>query len=229
METIPSKLISSRPDNQVQAFDSNNALHRYLRSEKHEFHFQKHVFPPSSFLVIHAPFTKFDQNIIPSSIIDKLTERFGFRGFHYVTAKLRFSRDGDGEIHDLCFDSGCIINLIDGNFLRRCIPDVKCFKIPTKMTTKNVGNQKHDVIEYVIFQIFIPGQNTKTDFINREIHIMDGFSIKTLYGIDIMKPENITIDFVTDIMSISVCGSFRIPIIAMTKGFRTNATVYCVK
>ena len=65
--------------------------------------------------------------------------------------------------------------------------------------------------------------------IQREIHVIDGLSAKTLIGIDIMKPEGIIIDLIMDIMTMGICQSFRIPIIAVTKSFRTNAAVYCIE
>ena len=92
------------------------------------------------------------------------------------------------------------------------------------MTIKNVGNQKHDANEFVVFQMFIPKRN-KTTLIQREIYIVDGLSAKKLIGIDIMKIENITIDLATDTMIIGVCQTFQIPIVETTKKNRVNATI----
>ena len=76
--------------------------------------------------------------------------------------------------------------------------------------------------------MFIPGKS-KMVLIQREIYVIDGLFAKTLIGIDIMKPENIIIDLATDIITIGICQSFRIPIVAVTKKNRTNATVYCIE
>ena len=113
------------------------------------------------FLVVHAPFSQITADkIIQLSVTDKPNEKFGFKRYRYVTAEVKLSRNG--EKHDLYFDSGCIMNLIKRDFIRQCIPDIKFSKMPTKMTIKKIGNQKHDANEFVIFQIFIPELNNKT-------------------------------------------------------------------
>ena len=81
--------------------------------------------------------------------------------------------------------------------------------MPTKMTVKSVKNQKHDANEFVVFQMFIFGGFPKktptcTALIQRKIHVINGFLTKTFIGIDIMKPKNITIDFVNDILIIGI-------------------------
>ena len=115
-----------------QAFESNNASYRYFRSGKH-------VFPPTSFPVVHASFPETAaEKIIQSFATNKPTENFGFKRFRYVATKIKLFRIG--EKHDLCFDSGCIMNLIDRNIIRRCIPNIEFSIMPTKMTVKNVGN-----------------------------------------------------------------------------------------
>lgn len=104
----------------------------------------------------------------------------------------------------------------------------------TQITIKNVGNQKYDASEFAVFQMFILGQSieeekTRTAVIPRKIHVIDGFSAKTFIGIDVKKPENMIIDFANDILTIGTCQSFQVPIVPVTKGFRTNVSIYCTK
>ena len=72
------------------------------------------------------------------------------------------------------------MNLIDRDFLRQYIPDVKFSKMSIKMTVKNVGNQKYDASEFVVFQMFIPGRGiagkneyTHTELIQRKTHVIN--------------------------------------------------------
>ena len=45
---------------------------------------------------------------------------YRFRGWHYATAEVRFNCEG--EAHNVCFDSGCSVTLVDWEFLNQVAP-----------------------------------------------------------------------------------------------------------
>ena len=128
-------------------FNFNNVLHRHSRLNNYLSFLS--IFKSAHSIAFNAFTFNVCEKILRVFITDKPNEKFGFRGFRYNTAKIKFTRHGKN--HDLLFDSRCTINFMDWNFLFQCISGITLFKMFTKMIIKNVGNQKHDVTEFVMF------------------------------------------------------------------------------
>ena len=88
---------------------------------------------------------------------------------------------------------------------------------------RGLGTKKHDVHEYTVILMYIPGNSNKVALINHKIHIVDELSAKALIGIDIMKPE--AIDTGKDLVIIESCDSLQVPVSMITKSPRTNTTI----
>ena len=52
-----------------------------------------------------------EREIVESNTTQNHEPGYGFRGWHYATAKVRFGQEE--EDHDVCFDTGCSVTLID--------------------------------------------------------------------------------------------------------------------
>ena len=231
--SLPYKSRASKPSQCrkcLEHFPSSNELHRHLRSDAHP---NATIAPlDATPAVAQVPTTETFfagvPEIIPSDSTDEPTDGYAFRGFRYVTAMVTFSSNMD-RAYELCFDTGCTMSLIDRRFLHRICPDMQISKMQTPMTVKGIGNRRHQADEYVKLKMYLPDDKQRVALIERELHLVDDLSAKALIGIDIMKPESMTIDLGLDIMKIGSCKGLTVPITVHTRGVRTNTTVFSSK
>ena len=60
------------------------------------------------------------------------------------------------------------------------------------LIVKGIGNRKHAVEEYIVIDLYIPGNlNGKTTvaYIKREVHIVPKLKAKLFIGMDILGPK----------------------------------------
>ena len=213
-------------------FPSNNALHRHLRGTCKKLPNAACGSLPQlpsndrSITQEVANVAEITEDVIRSTSSDTPTPGYAFRGYHYVVAKVQLS--AEGPLFDLCFDTGCVMSLIDRQFLRQNLPTIAVKKMPTPMTVKGIGDRRHEASEYVKIDMYLPGKE-KRALIQRELHIVDNLSAKALIGIDIMKPEAMIINLSRDVMTIGACNDLEVPIVVENRGQRTQATVYSAK
>ena len=98
-------------------------------------------------------------------------------------------------------------------------------KMFTPMTVRGLDTNQHDASEYARVAIYLPGSKG-TALITREIHIVDNLSAKALIGIDIMKPECMTLDLQRDVMTIDSCQRLEVPIVIQIKGTSTDIVIF---
>ena len=103
--------------------------------------------------------------------------------------------------------------------------------MPTPIIVRGIGSRRYKASEYAILEILLSGNIRRLGLIEREFYIVDDLSVKALVGVDILKPEDITINFVRDIM---VLGAYDNMVVLITvyirsPGPRTNATVFAQK
>ena len=101
----------------------------------------------------------------------------------------------------------------------------------TPITVRGIGSRRYKASEYAILEIFLPGNTRRLGLIEREFYIVDDLSAKALVGVDILKPEDITINFVRDIIVLRAYDNIVVPITVHTRSPRprTNATVFAQK
>ena len=206
-------------------FLSKNALHRHLKA--------KECKSTTGTSTKSAAEPKCEENkdpvVIKSRSTDKPIAGYAFRGYRYVVAEAKFS--ANGSLADICFDTGCVMSLVDRQFLREQVPDVEIRKMPTPMTVRGIGSKRHEASEFVSLEMYLPGNGRRVALIEREFHIVDELTAKALVGVDILKPENIAINLSCDSMTIGACDDIVVPITVHTRspGPRTNATVFAQK
>ena len=196
-----------------QTFSSGNQLHKHLKSCLQEAADSK-----SPAARVEAFVAAEDQPLIRSTAQQgNATDGYGFRGYRFATVKVCFK--WQGEIYEICVDTGCTMSLIDRKFLYKLMEeglviDVK--KMPTPMTVRGLGTNQHDASEFARISIYLPGTKG-TALITREMHIVDNLSANALIGIDIMKPEGMMLDLQHDLMTVGSCNSLQVPISTRTK------------
>ena len=125
-----------------------------------------------------------------------------FRGFHYVIAMIQFFLLG--ILYDLCFDTRCIMSLIDRAFLREVYSNAEIKRMSIFMIVKGIESRKHNASEYVKLKMYLLDKNG-TAVIERELHIVDNLTVRALIDIDIMKLERIVVDLGNDFMKVGAC------------------------
>ena len=97
-------------------------------------------------------------------------EGYAFRGFYYVTTMVQLFFLG--PLFDLCFDTGCIMSLIDRKFLRENRAEAEIKKMPTATTVKGIG-RGHNASEYIKIKMYLPSKNGAVALIEREFYVVD--------------------------------------------------------
>ncbi|KAL8634417.1 MAG: hypothetical protein Q9228_007988, partial [Teloschistes exilis] len=113
-----------------------------------------------------------DIKLIRSISTDQPSNGYAFKGYRYVTAKARLTELGPD--HDICWDTGCTMSLIDRQFLTAHLPEAVIQKMPTSMNVRGIGEKRHDASEFVSVQLFVPTQvPNEVAVIKRELHLVD--------------------------------------------------------
>ena len=82
----------------------------------------------------------------------------------------------------------------------------------TPIIVRGIGSRRYKASEYAILEIFLPDNIRRLGLIEREFYIVDDLSAKALVGVDILKPEDITINFARDIIVLGVYDNIVVPI-----------------
>ena len=132
------------------------------------------------------------------------------------------------SIYDLCFDTDYTMSLIDRKFLRQVLLDVEIREIPTFMTVKDIENNRYNISQYIKLKIYLFEKNI-TILIKREFYIVEDLTVKVLIGIDIIKPEAMTVDLSQDLMRIGACEDIKVFIVITIRDSHTNVIIYSSK
>ena len=81
---------------------------------------------------------------------------YRFKGWKYITANVQFAKDQQAQVHNVCLDTGCIMTLIDRDFLKEVTPDAIMKKMASPMSVRGVGPRKHSSIDYVTINLYFP-------------------------------------------------------------------------
>ena len=204
----------------LKEFDSNNSLHKHIRADCGKFAKEE---PIKETIVLEKG--EDPHRIVKSSSTDNFTPGYGFRGYRYATAHIALKPQR--ETHQLCLDSGCIMSLIDRQFLKSMLPDLfdNVKKMPTPMIVTGISDRKYDVSEYIRIPLYVPTPSGIA-MINRELHIVDNLTALALIGIDILDPERAILDFDKKVLRIGSDESLEAPISIHAKDSKVRRTVY---
>lgn len=134
---------------------------------------------------------------------------------------------------ELCVDTECIMFLIDRQFLKKYRSDLKIQEIQSKITIKNIDAQIHESSQFVILKFLISEtkKNKKKCMtrIIRKFHLINDLKIKALIGMNILKPEKMTIDLDRRRLTIDACDELKTSIQITPRKIRVNRAVRIAK
>ena len=199
-----------------ELFNSNNALHKHVRSS-HNPGTTKEARNSTSEL---AYSTDPNEKLVRSNATNVSAKGYGFRGWRYATVQARLFQDG--QVNSMCLDTGCTASLIDRGFLKEHAPNMEIKKMASPMKVRGLGSSSHSAEDYVDLDIYFPTNHGKTAVIHREIHIVDDLKANILIGTDILVPERIDVLLSQRKAIIGSCENVELDINVTTLPNQTN-------
>ena len=213
-------------------FVFNNQLHKHLRIIYNKFKsstreiivinsesVNKFIATTKTFssIAFHA------SKVVHSNITNVTTKKYVFRRHRFVTILIMFILIKQG--YELCFDTGCIINLIDRKFLLEVFPSIVIKKMSTFIIVRGIDVNMYDVNEYVKLQMYLSDKNDIAK-IEKEFHIVDDLAVKALIDIDIIKPKDMVFDIEKNVIIIDLCKDIQIFFIFINHRPQTRVTIF---
>lgn len=200
-----------------QEFYFNNKLHRHLRACKPERPQRKN----SAVANVASPIP-----VLKSTNKKKNFNGFAFRAHHYAIVKKSLVLSE--AKHELCLNSGTSMSLIDRRFLLKCRPTIIIHKTKPAIKMREIGSKIHDSSEYVELDLYIHEKaknKAAIAHLKAEFHLIDDLKADILIGMDVMRPEDIILNFEERFMTIPTCQNFEAPISIRRKKTPVNRTV----
>ena len=201
-----------------KTFKFKNELHTHLQNDhgikkggdEHALS-EKNAKAVSSIDASSPPIVETNHVKIVKSSIQKLNVMKGytFRGWKYATAKARFTVNR--ELQDMCLDTGCIMSLINRQFLKSQSTGTLVEKISTLIKVKGIGSIIHQSDEYALLDVYLPGDSAIAH-IRQEFHLVKNLKANVLIGIDILGSEGIDVLLMEKTATIRSCCGIQIPI-----------------
>ena len=108
------------------------------------------------------------------------------------------------------------MSLIDKAFLYEQCPDVKVQTLSDAINVRGVGNAMHQCNTFAVLDFFIPSKAASGKAvlaqISREVHIVDRLKAKVLIGMDIIRPERMSANINTKLLTIRSCEGTIVPV-----------------
>ena len=209
-------------DNCSKNFELKNALFKHLNLMSFDclnssfsffFHF---IFFSVSSLVSQKTFVSFNFSrslfevpvffkffIIVFKIMFSLfhEQDYVFRGFQYAICELKVGN----QTHEICINSGNPVSLINRKFLISIEPKVKLTHMASPLSIRNIGDKIVESSEMVrikfIFKnyILLPfhEKNQIKACFKTKLHIINEFSINLVFGNDVLMPQKIFFNMIT--------------------------------
>ena len=184
------------------AFGSNNKLHQYIQITHSKIKKVKLATLSLKLklkLTAVTLFRSLSANIVESNTSDTVEEAgCGFWNWHYMTISFQFSIED--FIKSACLNTGCIMSLIDHQFLQRNLSDLLIQKSMTKVTVWGIGNKTHECQKYVQLNLYLfdilNGEPTMAH-LNWDVHLVDELWAHLLIEMNIIDLKQISIDILS--------------------------------
>ena len=152
-------------------------------------------------------------SVIKSINTLKNYHKFAFRTHQYAT--IRGSLIFWNIEHELCMNSGTFIFLIDRKFIANQTPHAIKHVISSNIKIRNIDSKIHDSSEYVILDFYFKEKchkETAVTHVKTEFHFVDELKIKILININVMNSKQMSFNFDSNILMISICQNMKISI-----------------
>lgn len=129
---------------------------------------------------------------------------------------------------DFCLNSDMFIFLINWMFITKQMLHLTKHRIFFNIKIRNIKIKIHDNLKYIFFDFFFQKQQHKeivVIYIKTKCHLIDNFKIKMFIKMNIMKFEQIILNFDDKILQISICQNMKIFILFHRKKIFINWTI----
>lgn len=183
-------------------FYFNNKLHKHLRRTQHH-----EKFTSNQEDIVHV-MTK-QLSIINSKKKIRNHHEYVFRAFHY--AMIKESLTSNEALNDLCVDNETFMSLMNRKFLRKRLSDIQIHSTVTKTNVRKIDTELHDTSNYVLLNLYLSEEFKKNAALTHfqiKVHLIDDLKTNVLIDMNIMRSEQMTLDFHRKTMIISTCNDF---------------------
>ena len=150
---------------------------------------------------------------------------YGFRGWRYATAQASLGSPSATPFA-VCLDTGCTMSLVDCGFFQQQCPDTKINTMPTPMEVRGIESVAHNANQFALMDIYLQGTDGCVALIQREVHLVDELKANMLIGIDILAPEDVSINLSKQEAIITSCANVHIPLSIETQSGQIQRTVF---
>ena len=200
-----------------QPFTSKNKLHKYLCSD---CDYSKVMMKTTSSLTTLFIYIK-------STAMNQLnSDGYEFQNWHYITVEVQlFSADTN---QSTCLDIRCTMTLIDWNFLMKQTSHIVIHCMSSPILVQELSTTIHQSSQYIKISIYLSGKDC-TAIIEWEIHIIKNLKIKMLLNMNILTPEDITMNLFRKVIIIGSCSNVEISLKITTKFTNSVSKAILVK
>ena len=206
-------------------FPSNNLLHAHVKAKtcrRTKASAKKSIDPiPAK----EAPASSIEPLLLPTKVVNKgdviesaaprsSLNGLSFRSWHYLTGQIALSLNAPREPG--CLDTGCPMTMIDRAFLKRRIPTFEMKVHESPITLRGIGSNRHATTEWTTLGFYMDGESEAGDSvtikITRDFHIVDNLKANMLIGMDVLGPEQVTIDLPRNRVIFGSCNNVSVPV-----------------
>ena len=143
-----------------------------------------------------------------------MSSSLAFQGWTYATTVVTFvlqvlPLESDPSA-TACLDTGCVMTLVDKDWLLRQLPGQKIKEMSTPLRVKGIEASRHESNHFAELSLFFPKENGEREmvyaFIKCELHLVKGLRANILIGNDILAPEGFVINIELGHVVVRSCG-----------------------
>ena len=140
---------------------------------------------------------------------------YEFQEWCYITAEVQLTYDG--EISPVCLNTECTMILVNQQFLKDKKSDITIQQMLSLITVQELGSNTHESSEFTVIDLYLPDKNRKIAVIFCEVHLVKNLKAHMLIKIDILTPEEISLDLLRKKMIIESCDNTEISLMITTQ------------
>ena len=150
---------------------------------------------------------------------------YGYRGYRYATAMASIGSPVNDQ-KSICADSGCVMSLIDRQFLQKYSPTSTVHTMRSRIRVRGVGNRLHEASQYAFVDFYFPTTNGCAAHFRREVHIVDDLSANALIGSDILYPEGWILEIPNEQAVLTHNMGLKVKLTVLTRGEKVRRKIY---
>ena len=143
--------------------------------------------------------------IIKFSILFAVKNDFDFRFYQYAIVWFRMTMKS--QIKTIV-NTECSMNLIHKNYLKNILFNLIISKMSVSINVRDINNVLHECITYVMLNVFLNGTSQIVLIrkqLHKKFHVMRNFKCKIFLQMNILNAEQMSINLINKIITISIC------------------------